>query len=78
MNILQIYGQDFWNDEFFIYGTIQALTSLRDTLNVALNNELGWMLAETKDGSEYQVTIKKVDEALMSKLKAPPMRKEVE
>ncbi len=71
MNLLHIYGQGFWSDEVFIYGTIDSLTSLRDTLNVAINNELGWMLAETKDGSEYQVTVKVVDEVLMNKLKAP-------
>ncbi len=74
MNLLHIYGQGFWNDEVFIYGTIESLTSLRDTLNVAINNELGWMLAETKDGGEYQVTVKQVDEAMMNKLKIPPRK----
>ena len=78
MNLLHIYGQEFWNDETFIYGTLQSLTSLRDTLNGAINNELGWMLAETKDGGEYQVTVKKVDEATMNKLKVPHLRTEDE
>lgn len=71
MNTLHIYGQWYWHDEAFIYGTREALLELFVTVERALNHNESTMETFTNDGEGYQLTIRRVDEAKLDSMNLP-------
>jgi len=68
---LHIFAQQSWHEEAFLIGTKEALTAVRDAINMALRDGESSASAFAADGEGYDIIVRVVDESVMNKLALP-------
>lgn len=70
-NYLHVYGPGAWHDDSNLIGDREALTKLRDAINVALEKGQSTMLSFTTDGEGYNLNICLMEQKNLDKMALP-------